>query len=97
MIYNLYAIRDVKTGFLSITHDVNDASACRNFEHAILNHEDSLFFSHPEDYALYFLGTYDTDTGKLVPSELPQICLEASQVLSKAFSDKNRGVTHAEG
>lgn len=93
--YSLYAIRDVKTGFLTLTQDVNDASACRNFEHAVLNHQDSLFFSHPEDYALYYLGDFDSDSGVISPVELPQLCLEASSVLSKAFSQKG-GIDHGQ-
>lgn len=62
MILGIYAIRDKKTGFLSPTVDQNDAAARRNFEHAMMN-EQSLMFSHAEDYALYRVGSYDTDTG----------------------------------
>ena len=67
MIYPVYAIRDFKTGFLSPTCDVNDEAAIRNFEHTVLNATDSLFFSHPEDYALFRIGQYDSDKGSLVP------------------------------
>lgn len=66
MIYNIYAIRDLKTGFMSLTLDQNDPSAMRNFKHACMNTQ-SLFFTHPEDYALYCLGEFDTDEGQIYP------------------------------
>lgn len=66
MILGVYAIRDSKTGFLTPTVDQNDAAAKRNFEHAMMN-EQSLFFSHPEDYSLYKIATYDTEQGIMTP------------------------------
>lgn len=70
MIYSIYAIRDLKVGFLSLTVEQNDAVALRNFEHAKLNAQ-SLMHSHPADFELFKLGTYDTDNGSIVPC-LPQ-------------------------
>lgn len=64
MKYGIYAIRDLKTGFLTPTIDQNNASAMRNFEHACMN-IDSLFYSHPDDYSLFYLGDYDTDRGEI--------------------------------
>lgn len=96
MIYSLYAVRDNKTGFLSLMQDLNDQSAMRNFEHAVLGNEDSLFFSHPQDYALFRLGQYDSDSGKILALALPECLLEASTVLSKALSRKG-GISDAQG
>lgn len=62
MIYGVYSIRDAKTGFLSLTLDQNDNSAMRNFQHACANTQ-SLFFTHPADYDLCKLGTFDSSTG----------------------------------
>lgn len=70
MKFNVYAIRDVKTGFMSPTFEINDAVAMRNFEHAVQN-SDSILFSHCKDFDLYKIGTYDSETGKLLPIELP--------------------------
>lgn len=61
----LYSIRDVRTGFLNITTEMNDQSAIRNFDHASRD-ERSLFYSHGADYSLYKLGSFDTDTGEIV-------------------------------
>lgn len=66
MKYGIYVIRDQRTSFLTPTVDLNDASAMRNFEHAVQD-KNSLFFSHIEDYSLYRIGTYDTDNGSIDP------------------------------
>lgn len=94
MIYNVYAIRDSKTGFLQPTCEMNDASAMRNFEHAVMAGPDSLFFSHPEDYALYRLGSYDTDKGVILPESPIVNLIEASAVLVKLSSMKG-GISNA--
>lgn len=80
MKFNVYAIRDVKTGFLSPTFEVNDAVAMRNFQHAVMN-SDSVLFSHAKDFDLYKIGTYDSDAGKLLPVELPVVICAGADVL----------------
>ena len=62
MIYGVYSIKDLKTGYLPPTYDINDLAAERNFEHACLN-PDSLFYTHGSDYQLFKVGTFNTDTG----------------------------------
>lgn len=64
MIYGMYSVKDLKTGFLPVTTDMNDLSAMRNFEHACMN-TDSLFFTHASDYQLFKVGTFDTETGEI--------------------------------
>lgn len=76
MKYGLYAIRDAKVGFMSITVDANDSSARRNFEHACAN-TSSLFYTHPHDYDLYKLGVYDTDSGVIDPINPPEFVCSA--------------------
>ena len=66
MKYGLYAIRDAKVGFMTVTVDSNDASARRNFEHACAQ-TNSLFFTHPQDYDLFKVGIYDSDSGVIEP------------------------------
>lgn len=62
MILGIYSIKDALTGYMNVTLEQNDASAIRNFEHAVTR-VDSLFFSHPEHYSLYRVGTFDTTHG----------------------------------
>lgn len=80
MNYPVYSIRDAKVGFMTPTVDQNDASAARNFEHAVMNSA-SLMNSHPGDYALYRIGSFDTETGAIVKEEMPVHICDASSVL----------------
>lgn len=87
MIYSIYSIRDLKTGFLQPTLDINDASAIRNFEHAVLQNEDSLFFSHPEDYSLFYLGSFDSETGEILAQDVDRTELvSAAECMRRAVS-----------
>lgn len=79
MKYPVYSIRDAKTGFMTPSVDMNDASAARNFEHAVMNSA-SLMNSHPGDYALYCIGEFDTESGEIV-SCLPRHISDASGVI----------------
>lgn len=65
MKYGLYAVRDVKTGYLPPQADINDYSAIRNFNHACMD-KSSLMFTHGADYELYKIGDYDTECGEIV-------------------------------
>lgn len=82
MIYGVYAIKDAKTAFMPCNVDYNDASAIRNFEHAVRT-PDSLMASHPGDYALYRLGLYDTESGIISADELPVQIADASSIVRK--------------
>lgn len=72
---NLYVIRDQRTSYMTPSVDYNDASAVRNFEHAVLQ-KDSLFNSHAEDYSLYRIGVFDNETGRISAEELPVLVLD---------------------
>lgn len=75
MILSVYAMRDVHTGFLTPTFEVNDQVARRNFVHAVTNAGvDSVLSSHSADFALYRLGTFDSDSGHF-ESILPEFLL----------------------
>lgn len=64
MIYNLYSMHDDKTGFMAPTMDMNDESAIRNFNHAVVT-SDGILYTHASDFALYRIGSFDTDHGVL--------------------------------
>ena len=82
MITGLYAIKDAKSTFMSCTVDVNDATAIRNFEHAV-RQRDSILASHPNDFALFKVGEYDNESGVVSPVfPLMQLC-DAAQCLVK--------------
>ena len=82
MKFGLYAVRDVKVGFQSISVQPNDAVAVRGFESTVIN-SDSVLFTHSEDFSLFKLGEFDQDSGRLIPLELPVQLIEASACLAK--------------
>jgi hypothetical protein len=75
---NIYAIRDVHTGFMSPAIDQNDACSVRNFRHASMNH-DSLMYSHTKDYDLFCIGEYETETGVITPC-IPRLVVAGSSL-----------------
>lgn len=88
MIYPVYAIRDFKTGFLQPVCEVNEASAVRNFSSAVLSNDKGLFFTNPGDYALYHIGSYDTDSG-VIDSLVPVTeVVTASQIVATAMRQR---------
>ncbi len=82
MIYGVYAVRDWKTGFLSPVVDVNDASASRNFQFAVLRQDDNLFFTNPADYSLYRVADYDSESGAMISQDdYPKLVITAVEVV----------------
>ena len=69
MKFGVYAIRDSKSGFMTPTFEPNDAVAMRNFTHAVLN-SSSVLTSHAEDFTLFKIADFDSDTGHITPFEL---------------------------
>lgn len=79
MKYPIYSIRDVHTGFMTPTVDQNDASAMRNFAHAVMNSA-SLMNSHPKDYSLYKIGEFDAETGAITGC-MPELVTDAFSLI----------------
>lgn len=82
MNYGIYAIKDAKTTFMPANVDYNDASAIRNFEHAV-RQPDSLLQSHPADYSLWKIGTFDNETGAIVSLWPIEQLIDASSILKE--------------
>lgn len=63
----IYAIRDNKVGtFAPPCLFENDATAIRAFGDLVSRDKDSLMHLHPEDFSLWSLGQFDTETGRIV-------------------------------
>lgn len=80
MKFGVYAIRDVHTGFLTPTFEVNDAVAMRNFNHAV-NNADSILFSSMKDFDLYKIADFSSDSGYIEPLDLPVHLMSAGDCL----------------
>lgn len=67
----IYAMRDNLQGFLSPSVQLNDAVALREFK-LNMDRKDTVFNFEPQDFSLYKLGEFDTDTGKItvIPLEV---------------------------
>ena len=68
----VYCIKDCKVGWLTPTVDSNDATAARNFVHAMKN-TNSILYTHSKDFDLWKIGEFDSDTGVIsgiLPCEL---------------------------
>lgn len=80
MKYRIYSVLDTKTGaFSNLWIDLRDESAIRSFSDNV--NEDNpknAWFNHPEDFALYCLGDYDSSTGEIVPILKLQCLVTAS-------------------
>ena len=75
----LYSIKDAKTGFMTPVLEQNDAAALRNFSHAV-NQSDSLMHDCPNDFTLFKVADFDTDSG-IIAIPNPTLVADASEVL----------------
>ena len=75
---NVYAVKDAKVGaFLQPFYSQTHGSAIRAFaDHCADN--TSMPNKHPEDFALYYVGAFDDQIGKLQAVD-PQLLANASE------------------
>lgn len=90
MNFGLYAIRDVKTGFMTPTIENSDEAAARNFTHSVVN-SDTILYSFAQDFSLYKIGTYDSDSALVTPISPIQLILEGATA-----ARYNGGAAHAD-
>lgn len=79
----MYSIRDAKSEvfnppFFNKTH----GEAERNFK-ILADDEKSNVHRFPEDFDLYFLGSYDDNSGKIATLDSPQHMIKAVNVRTK--------------
>lgn len=82
MIYPLYSIRDIKGDYFSPRIEQNEPSAIRSFAFTV-NTPGTTIHSFPEDYQLFRVGDFDSDTGRLLPLANPEFVVSASAVFEK--------------
>lgn len=79
----LYSILDAKVGaFDSPFTDVRDESAIRRFTDAVNDgsNPNNQWFRHPEDFALYLVGEFITDTAEIIPQKVMKSLVSAASV-----------------
>lgn len=71
---SVYTIRDLKAEMCpAIFLEDRDATAIRAVREAVLNGKSNLSL-YPEDFQLVRIGTYDVDTGVIVPVDHVILC-----------------------
>lgn len=76
----LYAIHDAAVKeFLGPEPAKTHAEAERKFAFNVNREESGFLFSKPENFSLYFVGEYDTETGLLGAMREPQHIITAVQ------------------
>ncbi len=77
----LYAVYDSKLGgYLAPFSTSNHMTAVRQFETAVANEEHD-FHIHAEDYSLWHLAKYDTESGEIKPAT--KVCIsQAHEILA---------------
>lgn len=74
----LYAIKDVKSGFSDPCVQVNDSVAGRGFERAVPHMADEIGVP-VADLQLWRIGSYDVDSGQLIP-ENPVLLIDGASL-----------------
>jgi hypothetical protein len=81
MVVNLYAVHDFKSeSYERPFPAVNDAVACRMFV-AALRQPDSMLAAHPQDFALYCLGTFDDYNGVISGLDVRRHVVDAASLV----------------
>lgn len=76
---NVYAIRDLRSGFFGLTTEQNDYIAARNFENAIMESK-GVLFTHASDFQFFRIGEFDSDKGVLIPAQLHELVSDGAEV-----------------
>lgn len=80
MKFPVYCVRDIQTGFEAPMIDNNVNTAIRNFK--LYAQSKPIIRDNPQDFFLYKIGSFDSDTGELT-SVLPTEIAKASDFLRK--------------
>lgn len=80
MEHKVYSIRDAKGEIFNFPfYKKTHGEAERDFT-TLVNDPKSTVFNFPEDFDLYYLGSYDDVSGKLITLDTPQHIVKAVQL-----------------
>lgn len=65
LIHNLYVLRDVKVGAFNKPIALENQAVLERALKLSCNDPEHPFHNNPEDYQVYFVGTYDSTTGEI--------------------------------
>lgn len=76
----MYSIRDAKAEVFNVPFYKNTHGEAERDFVSLVNDEKSMPGQYPDDYDLYFVGTYCNLTGKIKPLDTPQHIQKATIV-----------------
>lgn len=82
MIYGLYCMKDEKVGYMTITQDVNDYAAMRNFKYSV-SKSDSFGNFCKNDFKLYKMGIFDNISGEITLEPTPTLLLSGDSLVDE--------------
>lgn len=85
MEFQLYCVRDEKQDlslYGALMMQENDAIASRSFAHEVMKN-DSVWSSHPSDFSLWCVGSYDMSCGVITP-ESPRKVADAADFIGRS-------------
>lgn len=78
----IYSIKDVKAGFMNPIYLQNDEIAIRSIKKAANDVQPNAVNDFPEDKELWYLGTFDEDTG-LISAIQPKFLVRVIDFIEK--------------
>lgn len=90
----LFAVWDSKANFFGTPFsDQSESSAIRNFSDAVNDgsNPNNMWHKHPEDFSLFYLGDFDTNSGEILPN-LPKNLITASALKALDYSDGSNAI-----
>lgn len=84
MVQVLTGIKDEAANlFMGIEQHPTTAVAIRSFANVVQNEKAIIVKKNPKDFKLYFLGNFDTETGKIIGREKPEIIANAEEFITE--------------
>lgn len=86
-VFNSYSVFDIKSVTFGVPFfSVNEATARRDFCD-LASDPSTTVCRHKEDFRLYFLGTFDSGTGRFSPCDIPHFVCDALEFSRDYSSD----------
>lgn len=82
----LFSIRDVKSGFHDTFSAPNAEHATRSFAGCV-NSPGNFIHDFPDDFSLFHVGLFDTESGEIFPSYPPEFISNAVSLVSKNLKE----------
>jgi len=73
----IYSIRDLKAETYNAPFYQPTHGLAERYLQNLVKDEKSQIYAYPEDFDLFYLGTYNTDTGRFQPLDIPQHVVKA--------------------